>query len=135
VIPSGTHIPAEGCEWDIQDRDWARLVPSTPRCQVPFIERIFGHAGSQGPRAARAAASTGSLGISRSSSATNAQIHRLAEGVDRVERRPGSAAIAAWRAISSHTPNRRRHARHDPHQAATPDTAKSDLTDSRRQTV
>jgi hypothetical protein len=87
---------------------------------------------SQEPRAARAAASTGGW-VFRDRQAQ--RMHKfviLPKGWDRVERPPGSAAVAAWRAISSDTPNRRlRHARHDPHQAATPDTAKSDLTDNR----
>jgi len=45
---------------------------------------------------------------------------------------PQSPLGAPFRAIR---PNRRRRHARDPHQAATPDTAKSDLTDSRRQTV
>jgi transposase len=45
---------------NIQDRDWMTLVlDRRTRRLFPFIERIYGDGGYQGPKAARAAAKTG----------------------------------------------------------------------------
>jgi transposase len=45
---------------NIQDRDGMMLVlDRRTRRLFPFIERIYGHGGYQGPKAARAAAKTG----------------------------------------------------------------------------
>jgi putative transposase len=87
---------------DVQDRDGARLVlDRRTRCLFPFIERIFADAGYQGPRVARAAARTGHwvVEIVKDMNCTNSSSCPSAGSSN--EPWPGSAAIAAWRAISS----------------------------------
>ena len=44
---------------DVQDRDGAEAVLRQARRQFPFVERIIGDAGYQGPRMAAAVARTG----------------------------------------------------------------------------
>jgi hypothetical protein len=114
---------------DVQDRDGARLVlDRRTRCLFPFIERIFADAGYQGPRVARTAASTGHEVVKI---VKRNELHKfvvLPSAGSSKEPSPGSAAIAASRAISS---DMRAHcrclrqARYDPHHAPTPDTAMS----------
>jgi hypothetical protein len=43
----------------VQDRDGIRQVLQQARASYPFVDRIFGDAGYQGPRAAKAVADIG----------------------------------------------------------------------------
>ncbi len=83
-----------------------RDVLRDARRSFPFIERIFADAGYQGPKAAKTVADTGRWVIEivkrsdaqlTSSSSPNAGSSN--------EPWPGSAAIAAWHATSSVTPD------------------------------
>jgi hypothetical protein len=76
---------------DIQDRDGAAFVlNASTRALFPFIERIFADGGYQGPRAAEAAATM---------SCTSSWCYPNGGSLN--EPSPGSAAIAASRAISN----------------------------------
>src|SRR5437868_4797215 len=90
---------------DVQDRDAARLVlDRRTRSLFPFITRIFADAGYQGPHAAQAAARTGRwvFEIVSATHCTNSSSCPSAGSSNELWH--GSAAIVAWRAISSATP-------------------------------
>jgi hypothetical protein len=81
-----------------------RDVLRQARRSFPFIERIFADAGYQGPTATKAAAEAIN-GSSRSSSAQKpTALSSFPNAGSSKEPWPGSAAIDAWHATSSATP-------------------------------
>jgi transposase len=88
---------------DVQDRDGARDLLRGVRQRFPFIERVLGDAGYQGPKMAKAITATGCWKIEI---VKRSDPHRFVILPKRwiVERSlPGSAEIAVWRATSNAT--------------------------------
>lgn len=86
---------------DVQDRDGAEAVLRQARRLFPFVERIIGDAGYQGPRMAAAVARTGCWTIEI---VRRCDKHRFVVLPKRwiVDAHwAGSATTAAWPAISS----------------------------------
>src|SRR5439155_26478659 len=106
---------------NIQDRDGVALVlDRRTRRLFPFIERIYGDGGYQGPKAAKAAAKTGR---NRRTLVHRRRIRSPAQALDRRTHlclaQPFPAPSARFRALRQ---NRRRlhPPRHDPHHAEAP---------------